>query len=319
MTSRVIRRALVAAAALGAVLSSFAAAIPAASAAGLPIPQSPSTPPSVSLDLQEVAAGSTVGVTVRNFAATVLTIQVCGNEGRRGSVDCNVADALTVEVPEGRSSLTARFTMTRPPAPCPCIVQVSSERFDETAVAAFTLIGHPIGDVVDTGNGAAPLQVSVIAERADSGGLLAAVRSSLGGETEYDVTVIVKNTTNAVVKGVALSVAAGRGSDDEIITVPFPEIAELAPKQVWRQTTRATLPSPVLGSVVWRATSTAYALSSTASDSTRNQPVLLWVATAVFSLCVLALVVRLVIRLFRRGRRRTRARRQSQGAALAAI
>jgi hypothetical protein len=94
--------------------------------------------PSVGLVVKEIAVGSTVSIRLSDFTAKVLTVTVCGNEGRRGSVDCNVPDAKTVEVPSDSKVFLADFIVTKPPAPCPCIIQAASDRFDEVAVAAFT-------------------------------------------------------------------------------------------------------------------------------------------------------------------------------------
>lgn len=262
-------------------------------------PASAGRVPSVGLVVKEVAVGTTVSLRLSGFTAKVLTIQICGNEGRKGSVDCNVLDAKTVDVPSESKIFLTDFTVTKPPTPCPCIVQVASERFDEVAVAAFTLLGHPIAPVVDSGKGAIPLQVSLVAEPVD-GGLWARARTSLAGATWYDVTVIVQNTSASVVQGTVLSVGVGRSAEDLISDVVFPKVDDIAPRGTWRETVRLRLPSPIYGTYVWRATTTAFGLSTTATATTKNQPTLFFVLGAIFCLVVLTLVVRLVLRLVRR-------------------
>jgi hypothetical protein len=268
-------------------------------------PASSAHAPSVALGFKEIAVGSTVSIRLSNFIAKVLTVTVCGNEGRRGSVDCNVEDAKTVDVPTDSRFFLVDFTVSKPPAPCPCIVQVSSERFDEVAVAAFTLLGHPIAPVVDSGKGSAPLQVSLVAEPADDG-LWARARTSLAGATWFDVTVIVQNTSATAVQGTALAVEVGRDANDLISDVVFPKVADIAPRGTWRETVRLRLPSPIYGTYVWRATTTAFGLSTTATTTTKNHPTLFVVLAGIFGLAVLTLIVRLMSRLVRRlsGRRR---------------
>jgi hypothetical protein len=261
--------------------------------------------------LKEVAVGSVVSLRISGFSAKVLTVQVCGNEGRRGSVDCNVGEATTVDVPSERAMFLTQLPMVRPPAPCPCIVQVSSERFDEVAVAAFTLLGHPVGNVEDAEKSSTPLQVLVIAESAGDG-LMSTLRSSLAGSTWYDVTVIVKNASASAVPGAALGVAVGRDAEDQIQEVTFPELGDLAPQETWRQTVRVKMSSPVYGTFVWRATTTAFGLSTTATTTTKNQPTLLFVVGVIFGLVVLTLIVRLVVRVVRRLQRGRRSAGMTQ-------
>ncbi|MSY12079.1 MAG: hypothetical protein F2934_10290 [Actinobacteria bacterium] len=259
--------------------------------------------PSVSLVVKEIAVGSTVSIRLSDFTAKVLTVTVCGNEGRRGSVDCNVPDAKTVEVPSDSKVFLADFIVTKPPAPCPCIIQAASDRFDEVAVAAFTLLGHPIAPVVDSGKGIIPLQVSIVAEPADDG-LWARARTSLAGATWYDVTVILQNTSASVLQGAAIAVEVGRNTEDSIRDVAFPKIDDIGPRGTWRETVRLRLSSPVYGTYVWRATTTAFGLSTTATTTTKNQPTLFVVLAGIFGLAVLTLVVRLTFHLVRRLLRR---------------
>jgi len=255
--------------------------------------------------LKEASVGTEVSLRISGFTARVVTVQVCGNEGRRGSVDCNVTEATTIDVPAERTSFLSRFTVARPPTPCPCIVQVSSERFDEVAVAGFTLLGHPTGALVDTGRQVNPLQVSVAARRVERG-FWGALRTSLGGPTSYDVVVTVKNASTSTVRAPHLGLAVGRDAEDEIQTIDVPALGDLAPQESKRQVVRTQLPSPVYGAVVWRATTTAYGLTTTATASTQNRPLLLVVFAALFSACVLALVLRVFLRMVRRARGRRR-------------
>lgn len=255
--------------------------------------------PSVSLLSTDVVVGTQVSLRIAGFASTVVTIQVCGNEARRGSVDCNIAEALTIDFPREATTLLAEFTIPKPPVPCPCIVQVASQRFDEVAVAAVNLLGHPSAPVVDEGTAPIPLQVSIAAERSRAS-WWARTRTSLAGSTAYDVTVIVKNVSASVVSGTALDVEVGRDVDDLIRTVAFPEVGDLAPQEVWRQTVRTKLSSPVYGTVVWRATATVFNRSTTASTTSRNHPVLFVVFGFTFVLAVMALLVRVVLRMVRR-------------------
>ena len=66
------------------------------------------------------------------------------------------------------------------------------------------MVGHPVGPVVDP-TGGVLVETSLEPRRADTG-WLAALRSALGGPTDYDVDVTVRNTSveavsNAMVVG----------------------------------------------------------------------------------------------------------------------
>lgn len=255
--------------------------------------------PSVTLAFDEIAPGIRVDLMISGFVARVLNVSVCGNEGRRGSTDCDLANSRTVELASGATRVTVPFTMVRPPVPCPCVIKVSSERFDEMAVAPIVLIGHPIAEVVESANAAAPLQVVLVVSRASSG-VPDMLRTGLGGGTEYDVTLAVKNTSTAPALGFVASVVASRSGNEQIRELVFPTPGELAPQGSWRHTLRTQLGAPVFGRVTWQASVTASGLSTSVTRSTSSTPWLFFVLASVMATCVLVLMIRLALRLARR-------------------
>lgn len=267
--------------------------------------RSEKTGPSVTLGSASASVGDQLGVTLRGFTSKIVTVQVCGNDGRRGSADCNLEDATTASIPDGRTNLRLDLTVSKPPAPCPCVVIAASDQFNEVAAAALDLKGHPKGPLTDPATAATPLQVSIDASRAQRG-WWAAVRSGLGGKTEYAVTVVVKNPSGSPVSGAVLGISAERKNGEQVIDVPVSALSELAPQETWRTTVTAALPAPVYGTVVWRATITAQSISTTASVPTENRPTLLYVLLGIAVLCVALLLVRLAWRIGRAVAARTR-------------
>ncbi len=94
-----------------------------------------------------VAGRARVGADVRVDAAglpagSLATVVVCGNGGRRGTLDCSVASTVEVGVTdEGTFSIPLR--LDAPPMPCPCVVMVSGAT-QTPVLRPIKLIGHPV-------------------------------------------------------------------------------------------------------------------------------------------------------------------------------
>lgn len=248
--------------------------------------------PSVELDRYEFAPDALVILTIAGFQARAVTVTVCGNDGRRGSADCNMTAGEGVGLDGNGGSQLVQMPIAAPPVACPCIIRVSSQNNDEIAVAAITLIGHPVDLVVGGSTPTQTLVASIVAERASTG-TLGWLRSSLGAATTYDVTVTVRNSSTVAVGKIAIDATVGRGDGDIQRTLVIEPPAEIGPGETWEQVVQAELPAPVYGNAEWRVDVSSEGPTVTATDATSHMPGLLILFAAVFVLDVLVLAVRL--------------------------
>ena len=269
-----------------------AAVLPSVAAA-----QSSVTGATVVLDRYEAASGEDISLTITGFQDRSVTISMCGNEARRGSVDCDMPASLVRETPGG--SRQTGFRLTAPPAPCPCIIRVSSSDQQEVAVAPFVLVGHPVAEVVGGNTTVQALGVAITANPAPAD-LGQTLRSSLGGSTPYDVTIRVTNRATFEVPAVSLAATYTRASADDTRTVEVPKPGSLAPGQTWIETVQVDVPSLTFGSVEWQATVSGQGPSVTATDTSSSQPILLYILIAILVIDLLILAWRLIARVRRR-------------------
>jgi len=250
--------------------------------------------PTVTLDRHSMRPGERVLVTLDGFRGNAVTLSVCGNQARRGSVDCNMAASEGIRLDRDGTSTLTEVPIEAPDTTCPCLVRVSTKTFDQLAVAPIELIGHPVGPIVGS-SALTPLEVSVSARRAPHG-LIANVRSALGGPTAYDVTVSVRNRSTERLEHIVLAGAAGRSRDDDSTALELPVPGPLDPGQTWEQVVRSELPAPVLGGFVWEVTASGAGPSVTASDTTRSWPLGFVLLVLVFLGTVGAIVWRRIAR-----------------------
>jgi len=256
--------------------------------------------PTITLDRYSIEPGGRVLVTLDGFEGTAVTISVCGNQARRGSVDCNMTASEGLGLDTDGSSTLTEFPVAAPAAPCPCLIRASTLSFDELAVAPIELLGHPIGPVVGA-PALEPLDISVAPRRA-SRGIVASIRSAIGGPTAYDVTVSVRNRSTETLEHVVLAGSAGRSREDDMTTLELPAPGRLEPGQTWEKVVRSEIPAPVLGGFVWHVTASGAGPGITVEETTRVLPVGLVILALIFAVDVGAIVWRRVAR--RRLRRR---------------
>ena len=257
--------------------------------------QSTVSGPTVTLDRYELTPGEQVDLTMDGFQADFVTMAFCGNEGRRGSVDCNMQASQAREINSDGSPTVAQMTVAAPPAPCPCIVRVSSQDNREIAVVSITIVGHPVVDAVGGSAVDQPLAVDIRAVVAPDG-LSDELRSSLGGATMYDVTVQVTNSGTFAVENVAVASTYTRTRYDDVRTVDIPSAGRLDAGATWEQTVQVEVPSLTFGDVQWNATVSGFGPSVQATDTTSQLPVLLLLLGVVLVADVFVLVVRFLMR-----------------------
>jgi hypothetical protein len=253
--------------------------------------------PTLVVDRSEVSPGDRVVLTIAGFQGQPVIISVCGNQARRGSVDCDMTSSLARETQVDRAVGTD-FTVTAPPAPCPCLIRVSSQNNLQVAIAPMVIVGHPVGEVVGGATASQPLGVAITANPAPDGAG-ATLRSLLGGSTTYDVTIRVTNRATFEVENIAVAATFTRGWSDDTRNVEIPDPGTLAPGQTWIETVQADVPALTFGDVEWRATVSGQGPSVTATDITPSQPILLWLLGAILVIDLLILLVRQIIRMRR--------------------
>lgn len=271
-----------------------AAAVPSAAVA-----QPLVSGPTVVLDRYEAAPGDRVVLTISGFQGESVVISVCGNEARRGSVDCDMTGSRARET-QSDGPVGTDLTITAPPAPCPCIVRVASRDNVQVAVVPMVIIAHPVADVVGSGaTTAQPLGVAITANPATAG-FGDTVKSSLGGSTTYDLTIRVTNRATFEVPAVALAATFTRGWSDDTRNIDVSDPGSLLPGQTWVETVQVDVPSLTFGDVEWRATVSGQGPSVTVTDTTSSQPILLYLLGAILAIDLLILAWRMIARVRRR-------------------
>ena len=270
------------------------------------------TGPTVSVDHPTVSPGDHVIVTMDGFTAPAVTISVCGNDARRGSQDCNMVASDGVRLDNDGTSTLARMPITAPPTDCPCVIRVSSPDNDEVAITPITLIGHPVGPVVNSKTLTNPVSVSISAQLASSG-FLQSLRPSLGGPSTYQVTVTVKNKSTEDLHHLTVFGAVGRTADDSLVTLRLGDPGVLGAGQTWTQTIKAVVPAPSFGSLRWRVAVSGAGPTVNADDTTQRRPTLLLVVAMVLVVNIFFLLIR--SRMRRRDTRAATASRAGDGTA----
>ena len=280
-------------------VSAIIAAVAFTGVGSVALAQTDVSGPTVALDRYELTPGELVSLTIDGFQTDFVTMTFCGNDGRRGSVDCNMQASLAREInPDGAPTLSD-IRVAAPPAPCPCIIRVSSQDNQEIAVASVTIVGHPVGPVVQAPTSSQPLTVAIAAEAARQG-FRDELRSSLGGATTWEVTVQVKNQGTFTIDNVGVSSTVTRLRYDDVRTIDIPSAGQLEAGETWEQVIQVDMPALTFGEVEWAATASGAGPSVSATDSTSSRPFLLIVLAIVLIVDLLVLTVRLIARVRRR-------------------
>lgn len=267
--------------------------------AGAADAQSTTTGPTVVLAADELAPADRLDFQLEGFDGAAVIITVCGNDARRGSVDCNMIASEGLRLNRQGGITQSSIPVPVPPTPCPCLVQVVDSDRNQLAVAPLIIIGHPVAPTVGPAGFVQPLVVEIIAEQADVG-ISERLRSSAAGATFYDVTVTVRNRSTLPVDRVQLSGSGGRDANDDLVVLGLDDPGTIQPGQTWEETTQAELPSPVWGDYVWQATASGTGPSVMATTTSTHRPWLLIVLIVVLIVDLLILAVRLIMHLRRR-------------------
>lgn len=266
--------------------------------------------PIVTSSRPAVEPGSSTALTIDGFTSPYVQISICGNEARRGSADCNMSASEGVEVSDDEP-LVLQMPVAAPPVDCPCVIRVVGKDSSEVAITPIVVTGHPVGPLVDPPVLGDLVVVSITAREAPKG-VLDALRSDLGGKTNFEVTVRVRNLANTPLKQVSVSASAGRtASDDSLVSIELENPGVLGVGQMWQQTVSVEIPAPAFGYTEWRATVSGAGPIVTSTSTTKHRPWLL----IILSMLVVFNIGLLLIR----WRIRRRAAREAEAAAGAAI
>ncbi|MER7420493.1 hypothetical protein ABT346_27555 [Micromonospora peucetia] len=107
----------------------------------------PSSPPTSAPPTLRIAgpagtfrAGEQVLVALSGWPAGAVQIEVCGNEGRRGALDCATSRAGHGQVPSS-GAVTIPVVLTAPPVACPCLVRARTPTGTTNATVVLPLTG----------------------------------------------------------------------------------------------------------------------------------------------------------------------------------
>jgi hypothetical protein len=190
------RRRVVSRAAVAATVAGLVALAPAGAGADAVVGVSANT----------VEPGQTLLVSSRGWApGTILTMELCGRQGAGGSADCAVAQQRMATA-DDRGSINETMEVAVPPAPCPCVVKVSSMTRDAFAVAPVTVVGAPFDDTPLPSESVTPRLEIVDAHLEGTGPWTA----WFGASPQRDLVVTLRNPGVSAVEGAGLYITAGK-------------------------------------------------------------------------------------------------------------
>jgi hypothetical protein len=194
-------------------------------------------PPTASLQQGQVEPGGEVSVTGDGWpAGQVVQAEVCGNGARNGSLDCNRADAVAFGVgADGR--FAANLGVRIPPAPCPCVVALTSPGLATRLYLPLEIAGVPL-DAINRATDDLPVLAVSDLKLGNAGSPWAA----LGLDNDRTATVVVRNVGVRPASGTRMVVTI----DDQVQVV---RILETLPAGA---TVTVELPIPV-PMVSWRS------------------------------------------------------------------
>ena len=182
--------------------------------------------PTVTLSVAAGTVGQRVSVTGQNFSpGTAVSIQVCGNEAREGSTDCDVVAGQTV-VTDDQGTFHGQVVVRFPPVPCPCVVWATSHSgASTTATAPLGIVAAQYTPPVLVAPSAPPSDVEVVQavlEQHESW------RGWFGLPVDARLTLTIRNPGQVTIARPVLSLSKGRGADTNGV-VESPKIEPLRP------------------------------------------------------------------------------------------
>lgn len=181
--------------------------------------------PTVTLDARSGLFGEELGVRGSGWMPnTTVFVELCGNEARNGTPDCDQENARLVGVGSS-GAFAVPLLVAQPPSPCPCVVRVSSQGGPAVATAPVEVPQASFAELDDQNVDPQPRrQLSLNASIGGSDGWM----EWFGAPPERTAVITVENVGDVAVHDPDLSLAFGRG-DDPTGYLESPEIGSLAP------------------------------------------------------------------------------------------
>ncbi len=193
----------------------------------------------------------------------LLQVALCGNLFLNGVSDCDLPNAVTTtSTPEG--TFFVDMVVGTPPAPCPCVIHVSSPESLRAVDQPFEVLG---ADTATPNTQVIRRTVEVSSTLTGTGPWTA----WLGGAARRDFTLTVQNTGTVPLLNPPVVVTAGQGADPTSI-VAQPQLGEIAPGASATATIPVTLGPPTFGRYTVKATVSGVDQPTTTSNETTSYP-----------------------------------------------
>lgn len=223
---------------VGAVLAFLVAVVGAAGPA--------SADPTIELSALAVSLGDTVVVTLSGWSAAT-TVAVCGNAARRGGVDCDQVGGIGIPA-SLNGPQRQPLVISRPPAPCPCVVRASTAGETLVRTVSIKVAGLPTAPVVDPAVPPSELEVTATVRAADAS-LFTRLQSALGGRTKRTLLLTLTNHGDAALDGIS-GIAAVARSTQGGEPLQLPSLGPIAPGQTREYRVPVSISAPSFGSYV---------------------------------------------------------------------
>jgi hypothetical protein len=172
-------------------------------------------------------------------------IEICGQNARNLSIDCNLANQYTAAIRAGGIFYGA-LNVRLPPSPCPCVVLVTNENSFFGEKVPITIIGAPTAAVPPQAASGVPIVLS--AQIVTHG----SVSAWFGGPKAVTLLLRVSNLSSITYESPTLTVNVGRGPNPSNFVVGK-TMAPLAPRVTQIERIPVTLPAFTFGDYTVRA------------------------------------------------------------------
>ena len=197
----------------------------------------------VELDRSEVKIGQTVTVRLAGWPSGNVAVELCGNEGRRGTADCAVASSATTFV-NAQGTGTVLLNIVKPPVGCPCVVSVRPVGGGTARTAPLTVKGAGTLTAAERDRADVQLPSLAVTRVSLEGG--GPALAWFGGAAERTLVYTVRNDGEVAVTDAPVTLMAGR-SPDPTGTLTAPALGTLAPGEERAYRVPVRFGAPALG------------------------------------------------------------------------
>jgi hypothetical protein len=193
--------------------------LPTLALALVPVPAHAHAPgASVELDRDEVKIGQTVTVRLSGWPSGNVSVELCGNEGRRGSADCAVTSSATTHV-NAQGGGSVLLNIVKPPVGCPCVVSARPVGGGTPRTVPITVKGAGTLTAAERAQASSQTPSLTVTRVALEGG--GPVTAWLGGSAERTFVYTVRNDGQVAVTDAPVTIMSGRSPDPTgLVTAP---------------------------------------------------------------------------------------------------